>query len=149
MRVTADDPLIDSNIGDKMINDLVSNKADYCSNSIKRTYPLGMDLECFNFDTLKYVWENATEGYQKQHVTAYILDNVDKFKIISEINEKDFSNYRWTVDTYEDYKFVNEIYSKIKNPFKFSWHEVIDLIYNNDYLMDINKHIEQKKHGEI
>lgn len=149
LRVTSDDPLIDPRVGSCVIDNLLENNADYSSNNIIKTYPLGMDLECFTFNALKEAWTNSKEDYQKQHVTKYIYENKNKFNISYVYNEKDYSHYRWTIDEEADFMFVNEIYKRIKKPQDFSWMEVIEILEKEKSLININKNICQKKDKEI
>ena len=49
------------------------------SNTIKPTYPDGLDVEVFNFDTLRKTWIKAKSKTEREHVTQYIIQN-KKFK---------------------------------------------------------------------
>ena len=53
IRVTADCPLIDPRLLDKMIDYFVEIKPDYLSNRLKPSYPDGLDIEIFLFDILE------------------------------------------------------------------------------------------------
>ena len=52
IRITADCPFVDSKIIDKLIKILIE-KLDYVSNTLKLTYPDGLDSEVFTFKALK------------------------------------------------------------------------------------------------
>src|SRR5687767_7584473 len=49
VRVTADCPLLDPAITDRVINELLEHRGecDYASNVLRRTYPRGLDVEAF------------------------------------------------------------------------------------------------------
>ena len=47
LRITSDCPLIDSDIVDKVIEKYLTKDFDYVSNTLIRTYPIGMDSEIF------------------------------------------------------------------------------------------------------
>ena len=49
VRITSDCPLIDPKIIDEVINLHQRKKSDYTSNTIKKTYPDGQDVEIFTF----------------------------------------------------------------------------------------------------
>ena len=53
VRICGDCPLIDPKVVDKIVNFYQKNDFDYVSNTIKPTYPDGLDVEVFNFDTLR------------------------------------------------------------------------------------------------
>jgi spore coat polysaccharide biosynthesis protein SpsF (cytidylyltransferase family) len=69
VRVTSDDPLIDPTVVDDLINEFLMNSCDYVSNSLNRTFPLGLDAEVFSFDALERAHQNASQDYEREHVT--------------------------------------------------------------------------------
>ena len=81
VRITGDCPLVDPLIVDKFINMHISSCADYTSNTLKRTFPRGLDVEIFNYDVLKEAQNNANKSYEREHVTPYIYNNPKKFKL--------------------------------------------------------------------
>lgn len=117
-RVTADDPLKDINICKKSFLYFKNSKLDYYSNTIKQTYPIGIDIEHFTFKALSKTFNNARKNFDKEHVTSYIKRNKKKFKIKNFALKKNFTTVRLTVDNKTDLKLVRMIYKKfIKNPF--------------------------------
>ena len=59
IRITADCPLIDPDILDSVIQKFNEGKYDYVSNINPPSFPDGLDIEMFNFNSLKkdLVWE--------------------------------------------------------------------------------------------
>ena len=55
LRITADCPLIDWIIVDKIINNFFSRNVDYASNINPPTFPDGFDAEIFTFKALKII----------------------------------------------------------------------------------------------
>ncbi len=53
VRITADCPLIDSNIVDRVIQHFLDDDLDYVSNALRYTYPDGLDVEVFSFAALE------------------------------------------------------------------------------------------------
>ena len=49
---------------------------DYLSNSLKRTYPLGMEAEIFSFKSLQTSYKEVKSNFDKEHVTQYIKRNI-------------------------------------------------------------------------
>ena len=47
-------------------------------------------------------WQNATLSYQRAHVTAYIYEHPESFRLHAVKGDEDYSRLRWTVDTPED-----------------------------------------------
>jgi spore coat polysaccharide biosynthesis protein SpsF len=69
VRITADCPLIDPEIIDRVIKTHLDNKADYTSNVLKETFPDGQDVEIFTFQALDRAWKEARLPSQREHVT--------------------------------------------------------------------------------
>jgi spore coat polysaccharide biosynthesis protein SpsF len=147
IRLTADCPLIEPTIIDKVVGKFIdkSPNVDYVSNIIpQRTFPQGLDTEVMSFSALERSWIEDKNLVLREHVTQYILRNLDKFKVAGVMNDRDVSNLRWTVDTKEDFKLVNEIYSFFGNN-QFSWYDVLDLMDKKPELRLINENIRQKE----
>jgi len=145
VRLTGDCPLIDPNIIDQVINLLISEKSDYCSNIINRTYPDGLDVEAFTFNTLNTTYYNSTDIYAKEHVTSYMhgLSKRSKkkgsFKKSSLENNVDFSYLRWTLDEDKDLEFLRVIFVNVKN--EASWLEVLSFLFSKPFLIMRNKEV--------
>ncbi len=153
VRITADCPLIDPEIVDKMIKAFLKLNElrifDYLSNTIHRTFPRGLDIEIFSFRTLLKVNRQAAKEYEREHVTPFIYEHPQMFKIKNFVSEKDYSFHRWTVDTEEDFKLVEEIYKALYNQKKiFLLEDILKLFKNRPELININQQVPQKKLGE-
>ena len=139
IRITSDCPLIDPFIVDKVIGEHISNNNDYTANVLDCTYPDGLDCEVFNFNALKDSWINANLSSQREHVTLYIRDNPDKFKLGNVMNDVDYSDLRWTLDEKEDFIFIEEVYKNLFNQDSFfAMKDIIELINEKPELIDIN-----------
>lgn len=146
VRLTSDCPLIDPSVIDRVLKSYItkSNLYDYVSNTIKRTFPRGMDTEVFSFQALEKCFHQASEE-EREHVTSYILNNPTLFKLKNVTHIEDESRHRWTVDTREDFlliqKIIQDLYP-LKND--FSMLDVLALMKRNPEWEKINQHIEQK-----
>ena len=138
VRVTADCPLIDPEIVDKVITKFIKNKFDYVSNTHPRTFPYGTETEVFSFNALEKAWNETRNDFDREHVTPYFYKNPNKFSIGNVIQEKDQSNYRWTIDYNEDLELVKYIANNIiKKPILTN--DIINLIIKNPNLLKINE----------
>jgi spore coat polysaccharide biosynthesis protein SpsF len=148
VRITSDCPLIDPRIIDDIVQFYKNNNYDIVTNAgndvENRTYPRGLDVEILSFDILENAYINASEKYQREHVTPYIYEVVqNKFYYK---NQSDYSKYRWTLDTDEDFQLIKEIYKVLyKGVHDFYMDDIISLINEQPSLQLINAHIEQKK----
>tara|TARA_B100001013_G_C24591353_1_gene434935 strand:+ start:270 stop:1046 length:777 start_codon:yes stop_codon:yes gene_type:complete len=145
VRITGDCPLIDPEIVDQVIEIIIKNKCDYASNTLKRTYPDGLDVEVFTSQALYEADKFSSHGFMREHVTPYIHGRlVNQFpsgdfirdQLLYKIN---YSNYRWTLDYREDLVFLNNIYENLDD--NCGWQKVIELILKYPHLKNINKHI--------
>jgi spore coat polysaccharide biosynthesis protein SpsF len=144
VRITADCPLIEPAIIDKVLQAFLSSGADYASNTLLRTYPRGLDVEVIGIQALSMAWKNSIKPYHRVHVTPYIYENSNLFKLLSITNSIDWSKYRWTVDTPEDLQFVRRVYEVLGGNSQFSWTDVLKLCESEPSLVELNCNIQQK-----
>ncbi|WP_026395937.1 cytidylyltransferase domain-containing protein [Acetobacterium malicum] len=148
VRVTSDCPLIDPHIMDQLIDIFTNNDFDMVSNSgadyKKRTIPQGFDVEVFSFASLEEAYLNADQLYQREHVTPYIYEHCQKCFFQREL--VDHSNYRWTLDTQEDFWLIQEVYKRLYHQkHDFYLDELLKLFEEQPSLIKINDAIIQKK----
>ena len=150
-RVTADCPLFDSRVLSGMLFEfkrILSNGFAniYLSNTRVRTYPRGLDAEVFNFASLEKANQRAKLGFEREHVTQYMHRHEDEFMLYDFKNGEDYSNYRWTLDTPEDFNFIETVYSELYKEGKvISTEEVLSLLKNKPELCELNASVKQKE----
>ena len=147
IRITSDCPCIDYTLMDNIIKSHIKNSSDYTSNKIGETYPIGLDVEVFNFDVLEIAFLNAQYDYEKEHVTPYIYKTApEKFKINPYISNENNSNLRVTLDTFEDYSLLCCIYDNLYeiNNF-FTLEDILKLFNEKPWIKTFNRNILQKK----
>lgn len=143
VRITADCPLIDPEISDSVVNEFVQRGADYASNVFPRTYPRGLDTEVFTREALELAWTHATAPHQREHVTPYLYEHPEVFRLASIQADADYAFHRWTLDTPEDLELIRSIYSRFDGREIFSWREVVRLCEREPALVEINSHVQQ------
>ncbi|MDD3068190.1 MAG: glycosyltransferase family protein [Acholeplasmataceae bacterium] len=138
IRITADCPLIDSEIIDLVISTHLNSGSDYTSNTLHPTYPDGLDVEIMKFSVLEEAWMKAILASQREHVTQYIIHN-DAYVKSSVVNDIDYGNERWTLDTENDYRFIKCVYDNlyVKNP-EFRMKNVLDILNEHPDFRSIN-----------
>ena len=141
VRISGDAPLIDPSIVDKTIEYYKKNNFDYVSNFFNRSYPIGTEIEIFSFKTLEKCWMNAKKSSEKEHVTPFIYNNPELFKIGHIEYKKNISHLHWTVDQIEDFKLVELIFKKIKKR-PILMDDILELLENEPELLEINKNID-------
>lgn len=144
IRICGDCPFVDANIVDKLLNILKIKKLDYISNTIKPTFPDGLDVEIFSFKVLEETWKKAKLSKDKEHVTQYIIRN-NKFKKYNYLYKKDLSNIRLTVDEIDDLEQIKKIYSYLKKNKNFTIDDMHKLYMKNKKLFLINSSIARNE----
>lgn len=148
VRITSDCPLIDPVVVDKVISFYLTHqtKYDYVSNTFPElTYPRGMDTEVFSFQALKEAYDEAVAQEEREHVTIFIKRRPERYRIKNLTYEEDYSHYRWTVDTPEDFELVKRIITTLypTDP-HFTLEDCLTLLAQHPEWARINEQIKQK-----
>lgn len=144
VRVTADNPLTDPKLTDKLIKFHLKNDADftYCEDT-----PLGISVEIINKKALKIANENANSNAEREHVTLYFRKNPQNFKIQKFKSFLDNENIRLTVDTKQDLELIKKIHQYFGNLENIKIENIIDFLHQNPEICKTNSHIEQLTSG--
>jgi spore coat polysaccharide biosynthesis protein SpsF len=114
VRLTADCPLADPALIDKVIDHHNAAGADYTSNTLgTRTYPHGLDTEVVDPEALVCAAARATDPYEREHVTPYIYRRPEVFRLAGVARHDSLASLRWTVDFPEDMAFVRDVYARL------------------------------------
>ena len=147
VRVTGDCPLIDPGVVDLVVGRLHAGRpaVDYVSNiAPTRTYPRGLDTEALTFAALQRTWREAKQPAFREHVTPYIHQHPELFVMQCVTHDRDFSRFRWTVDTAEDMELARRVYEHFGHD-GFSWLDVLAAMEQHPRWQDINSHVRQKE----
>lgn len=141
VRLTSDCPLIDPEVIDTVVEDCVNSGVDYVSNTLKPTYPDGLDVEVFKFSALKRAYEEATLKSEREHVTPYIKKNstFNGGSIFTSKNvESDWncSDYRMTVDTQEDFDVIEKLIKALGKD--AHWKDYVNYLNKHDAVRLLN-----------
>ncbi|MGO4153381.1 cytidylyltransferase domain-containing protein [Cupriavidus sp. YAF13] len=139
VRLTADCPLADPEVIDAVIDFYRDGDFDYASNVLEPTYPDGLDAEVFRFSVLETIWQEASLASQREHVTSFIYQHPERFRLGCLKRESDLSALRWTVDEPSDLEFVTAVYGALyrDNP-AFLMADVLRLLAQRPELIEIN-----------
>jgi spore coat polysaccharide biosynthesis protein SpsF len=151
IRITSDCPLFDSEVLTGMLECFKTEtedglEIDYLSNCLLHTYPRGLDAEVFTFKVLEKAFQEACQSYEREHVTPYIYEHPEIFSLHNQNNDDDLSHYRWTLDTEDDWKLIEEIYKSLyRSNDIFTTNEIIGFLEDKPDLLMLNAHVEQKR----
>ena len=127
VRITADCPLLDPIVVDKVISRFAADQYDYVSNVEPPTYPDGVNAEVCSFDALARTWREARWQSEREHVTLHMRKHPESFRTANVVNDRDLSSLRWTVDAREDLEFVRAVYEELGTD-TMSMDNVLDLL---------------------
>lgn len=144
MRITADCPLIDPRIIDQVVECYLNSPYEYVSNTgEKTTFPRGLDCEVFSSRLLERAFYEATEDYEREHVTPFMYLKQDS--VFQVKNKADYSDMRWTLDTFEDFQLIQAIYKHFYiDRHDFYMDDIYSFIAENPEIYQLNQHIKQK-----
>jgi spore coat polysaccharide biosynthesis protein SpsF (cytidylyltransferase family) len=111
VRITADCPFVDPKIMDCIIQKHIEHGADYSSNTIKRTFPKGLDVEVVKYAAFSESFGLKSNEYSNEHVTPLLIQE-SRFSKFSYERNPDLSSMRWTVDYLFDLERVRKIASR-------------------------------------
>jgi len=151
VRITSDCPLIDPNLIDTCITKFQNNYCDYLSNTNKlednswvyhlNGFPLGFAVEVLTFDALERAWKISKKPSEREHVTQYIPNNPQLFKIDVIENSDDFSDIHLAVDHKVDFDLVKIVIEHFPENEIFNLEKIISFFEENPHLKQINSHI--------
>lgn len=125
-RVTGDCPLIDAEVVDRVAREFFVADCDYASNTLRATYPDGLDVEIFSTAALAEAWRDARLAAEREHVTPYLATS-GRFRVASVEYEGDIAagRLRWTVDEPCDLDFVRAVYRRFRGRCYFGFHDIL------------------------
>ena len=147
IRITADCPLIDPQIIDEMIDSFEKEKCGYLLNDPEcKGHPRGFDVDIFFTKCLEKTAELVKRDYHKEHITTFMLDNPEMFKVRYYEAPKNLyrSDYRLCVDEESDLILIKKIFEHFKPRKDFNAQEIIKYIDENPKIANINKNVKQK-----
>lgn len=109
-RLTGDCPLVMPELIDEIVGHFYESNVDYLSNTLRPTYPDGLDVEVIKASTLRKLEAFELSEAEREHVTLGIYSRPSIFKLANFIGKEDLSQNRWTVDYLEDLVFIRKIF---------------------------------------
>ena len=104
-----------------------------------------MDTEVFSYQVLEEAFLEAVDQPEREHVTIFIKRRLERYRIMNLPYYKDYSYYRWTVDTPEDFELIKRLLTELYtvNP-QFSLEDCLSLLEKYPEWTEINARIQQK-----
>lgn len=152
IRLTGDCPLIDPVLIDDAVAGFTSTATplDYLSNGLELTWPVGLDIEVMTIAALRAAAAEATDRFDREHVTPFIYRNPDRFRIRNIRCPEALSMHRWTLDEPADYELIRRVFEALL-PGKpdFGWRDVLELLAAHPDWLSINSAVRQTQNPHI
>jgi len=116
VRITCDCPLIDPAVIDRVIAAFAEEpEVDYCSNTLVRSFPIGMDVEAFSRAALERANAEAAEPHEREHVTPYLYQRPERFRLrnVEALAGERWPELRLTLDERADFEMLAALLSLV------------------------------------
>jgi spore coat polysaccharide biosynthesis protein SpsF len=145
VRITCDCPFADPETIDATIAAYFEPpSADYCSNTLVRTYPLGMDAEVFSRAVLESANAEATLPHEREHVTPFVYQHPERFSLRS-VEAPEWATWpqlRLTVDEPADLRLARALVGELGDAADLT--SIVNLLRSRPDLVAINSDIAHR-----
>ena len=143
VRITADCPLVDAELIGRVIELREREGLDYAGIPISplparpdlRPFADGLDCELFTAAALEIAWREATDPYDREHVSPFIKRDA-RFSCGFLGGDTDLSRERWTVDYPEDLEFVRAVVERLGRD--CGYRDILALLDREPQLRELN-----------
>ncbi|MFW1880481.1 aldo/keto reductase [Acinetobacter baumannii] len=132
VRLTADNILPDGELMDDLELQFLESGARYmvCS-SPDSNVPYGISAEIFYAKEIREAHLKATSDFEREHVTPFIRKSYSNNIFYYKNKEfKGYSNFRVTIDTFDDYLSMHQMLSKVDDIINIKQSELVPLLLN-------------------
>ena len=144
MRVMSDCPLVDPQLSDAVITGYFEGDYDYYS--LGKELPPGLGAGVISFSALERTWRETSLRSDREHITPYISNHPEIFKLGSLDIIHGLQHHRWVMDHPEDYQFMQAIYAALYQPGKlFLTDDIITFLHQHPHLLRLNNHIPKEE----
>ena len=150
VRLTGDCPLADPQVISAVINHRAEHSLDYCSNVKPPSWPDGLDVSVFTFDTLSLAAQEAHLRSEREHVVPWMwkessLENGTRLRAGNVPAPHDMSGARWTVDDARDYMMLRTLADTMGDErlLNADWLEIMDCTNAHPQIASLNAGIKR------
>ena len=138
LRINSDCPFIDWKLIDQSI-EIASKKnyLDYVATILSNTYPVGQHIEVFTREALSKANKFATKSIEREHVTPYIYNNKEIFKLFSLKSDIKLSHIRLTIDYPKDLLMAENLLNECKSILP-KYNEIISVLDKHPEISRLN-----------
>lgn len=122
-RVNGDSPLINGELFVRAAEVFSAGEYDIITNIQPRTCPPGMSVELVRTDAFVRACELMSQPEDQEHVTRFLYQHPEQFRIGNLTHSVDYSNIHLAVDTPEDLAAVEHLIAALDGP---PWSQSVD-----------------------
>ncbi len=139
VRMTMDCPLIDPDVIDTVVGLYSRGDVDLAANNLEPTFPHGLDLEVFSRAALDSAHQEARSAFEREHVSPFIRDRPERFRLANVRSPQDLHRHRWTLDYPEDLEFMRAVYESLyREGGFFTTTEILSLLERRPGIVALN-----------
>jgi spore coat polysaccharide biosynthesis protein SpsF (cytidylyltransferase family)/aryl-alcohol dehydrogenase-like predicted oxidoreductase len=126
VRLTADNLFPDGAFVDAVVEEFERCGGDYIGTDFPQGgMPYGMSAEAFTIAALRRAEREAVELYDREHVTPWIRRACIRRRYVHRGGYACWSRLRCTLDTFEDYEVLLQVFAGVQDPVNIRWQELV------------------------
>src|SRR5207244_2027910 len=106
--------------------------------------PQGLDCEAFTANALSEGAAKATEPYDREHVTPWLIRAPDLRRVNLHSGDPSLARLRWTLDFPEDLAFIRAVFAGLPPNAAGNMADVLKVIERNPAIVEINEMRNQR-----
>jgi spore coat polysaccharide biosynthesis protein SpsF (cytidylyltransferase family) len=138
VRITSDCPLIDPEVVGALLELRARENADYASNALEPSYPVGLDCEAFTMEALLESERKAIKESEHEHVTPWLINAPHLKRANLHSGDPSLAKLRWVLDYPEDLDFIRAVVAALPAGSPGLMADVLDVLRRNPSIAKLN-----------
>lgn len=146
--VTGDCPLVDPLIVEQVVQLFLINPCEYATNGHLHTFPEGMGVQVYKYETLKRSAAMTSDSGEREHVTLHIRRHPELFchLYLPAPLDQYWPELHLSLDEVADYELLKKIIEHFNEVTPlFSCRDIVLLLKNRPEWVSINEHVVVKR----
>ncbi len=143
VRITSDCPFVNPGVASAVVAMQRTTGVPYARTAFETGFPLGFDVEAFTIQALREAAQEATDPYEREHVTPFIWRRTERFPHLLLDRRPDLRSLRLVVDAPPDYELASRLYELTPDRESFEIQDLLALFRAHPELRDLNSGVVQ------